>query len=1129
MAKGGASAVKSGNQQKGTAIQRLLVANRGEIAIRVMRAAAAHGIAATAIHPEDDADSLHTRKADAAVLIPGKGVAAYLDIEQVVVAALKAGCDAVHPGYGFLSENAAFARRCAEAGLRFVGPRPDLLDLFGDKVQARALAQRHKVPVMQGTSGATSLEDMKAFFALLKGARSGGQEGKPAMVIKALAGGGGRGIRIVRSADEIADAYARCSSEAQAGFGNGAVYGERLVTRARHIEIQILGDGQGGVAQLGERDCSIQRRHQKLVEIAPSPGLSAKLRADIIAAAVRLAAAVKYDSIGTFEFLVDEDAAEFAFIEANPRLQVEHTVTEAVTGVDIVQAQLALAQGASLADLRLDPTGADSVTPRGYAIQLRVNAETMGADGSPMPSGGTLSAFEAPSGPGLRTDTYGYAGYRINPRYDSLLAKVIVHSDGGGDFAACARMARRALAEFRLEGVETNLGFLAAILRHDDVASAKLYTRWLDEHAGALLEAAKAEAPRLFFEGSGGAKAAQAQAADAQAPEGTTALRTEIQGTVVSVLVKEGDRVRAGQPLVVLDSMKMEHEVAAHVSGQVLRIDVQAGDVVYQGSALVHIEEDVEAGEAGVDQAAAATADDLYAIRPELQEVMDRHAKTLDAARPDAVARHHARGERTGRENVDDLVDAGSFIEYGALVVAGQRLRRPLQELIDKTPADGIITGIGTVNGHLFEEPASRVAVMAYDYTVLAGTQGTNNHRKTDRMIDVARRLRLPMVLFSTGGGGRPGDTDFPSGLDSQTFTDFPRLSGLVPMVCINSGPCFAGNAGLLGVCDVIIATRSSSIGMGGPAMVEGGGLGVYKTEDIGPIDVQTKNGVVDIAVADEAEGVRVAKQYLSYFQGRTREWTCADQRLLRSAIPKRRTRAYHPRKVVELLADTGTFLELRRDFGIGICTGLMRIEGRPMGVLANNPQHLGGAIDSDASDKGARFMQLCDAFDIPILSLIDNPGIMVGPEAEKTALVRHACRMFLAGATVTVPFFSVILRKLYGLGGVVMYGGAPKTPHATAAWPTGEFGGMGIEASVRLGYRKEMEAIQDPAERQRFYDEKVAEQYREGTALNMASKEKIDDVLDPAETRAWLSGLLRSVPPLLPREGKKRPMIDAW
>src|SRR6185369_7821426 len=514
MAKGGASAAKSGNQQKSTAIQRLLVANRGEIAIRVMRAAAARGIATTAIHPEDDADSLHTRKADAAVLIPGKGVAAYLDIEQVVAAALKAGCDAVHPGYGFLSENAAFARRCAEAGLRFVGPRPDLLDLFGDKVQARALAQRHTVPVMQGTSGsnggATSLEDMKAFFVSLKGGKGVGKDAKPAMVIKALAGGGGRGIRIVRDASEIADAYARCSSEAQAAFGNGAVYGERLVTRARHIEIQILGDGQGGVAQLGERDCSIQRRHQKLVEIAPSPGLSARLRADIIAAAVRLAAAVKYDSIGTFEFLVDEDAAEFAFIEANPRLQVEHTVTEAVTGVDIVQAQLALAQGASLADLRLDAAGAESATPRGYAIQLRVNAETMGADGAPMPSGGTLSAFEAPSGPGLRTDTYAYAGYRINPRYDSLLAKVIVHCDG--DFAACARMARRALAEFRLEGVETNLGFLAAILRHDDVANAKLYTRWLDEHAGALLEAAKAEAPRLFFEGSGGAKPAQAQA-----------------------------------------------------------------------------------------------------------------------------------------------------------------------------------------------------------------------------------------------------------------------------------------------------------------------------------------------------------------------------------------------------------------------------------------------------------------------------------------------------------------------------------------------------------------------------------------------------------------------------------------
>jgi acetyl/propionyl-CoA carboxylase alpha subunit len=1097
----------------GAPIKNLLVANRGEIAIRIMRAASALGLQAAAMYPQDDADSLHTKRADRALLLAGTGVSAYLNIDAVVELAVKNGCDAVHPGYGFLSENADFARRCAAAGVRFVGPRPELLELFGDKSQARDAARKHGVPVIPGTHGATTLEEMQAFFASLGGAP---------MVIKALAGGGGRGIRVVRKADEISDAYARCCSEALSAFGNGSVYAERLIARARHIEIQILGDGTGAVAHLGERDCTVQRRHQKLVEIAPSPALTDKQRADIIAAAVQFAAAVKYDNIGTFEFLVDEDRGDFAFIEANPRLQVEHTVTEAVTGVDIVQTQLQLAMGRSLKEVGLD--GKTAPAARGYAIQLRVNAETMAADGTPIPSGGTLAAFDAPSGPGLRTDTYGYAGYRINPRYDSLLAKVIVHSPVA-DFAVATKAAYRALSEFRIDGVNTNVAFLQALLQHADVPAAKITTRWLDEVTPALLDAAAKGASRLHFESVPAAAAAAPSAKASAGPEGTSPLNGSMQGTVVMLAVKDGDVVRAGQPVVVLEAMKLEHEIAAHVSGTVRRIDVAAGDVVYEGQALLHIEE----GDVSELAAQAGAVIDPFEIRPALQEVIDRHAKTLDAARPAEVARHHARGERTARENVADLFDEGSFIEYGGLIIAAQRLRRPLQELIDKTPHDGIVTGLGRINGDRFPESASRAAVLAYDYTVLAGTQGQNNHRKTDRMIDVAKQLRLPVVLFSTGGGGRPGDTDFPSGYDSNTFTVFPQLSGLVPLVGINSGPCFAGNTGLLGVCDVIIATRNSSIGMGGPAMVEGGGLGVYKTEEIGPIDVQSKNGVVDIVVADEAEGVRVAKKYLSYFQGPLEKWTCADQRALRTALPSSRLRGYHPRKVIELMADTDSFLELRKEFGIGITTGFMRIEGRPMGVLANNPNHLGGAIDSDASDKAARFMMLCDAFDIPVVSLVDNPGIMVGPEAEKTALVRHSSRLFLVGSNLSVPFFSIVLRKVYGLGGVAMYGGNAKTPLFTIAWPSGEFGNWGIEASVRLGYRKEMAAIADEAERKRFYDEKVAEQYRDGTAINTASRSKIDDVIDPADTRLWLASLLKSLPPLPVRTGKKRSMVDAW
>jgi acetyl-CoA carboxylase carboxyltransferase component len=420
---------------------------------------------------------------------------------------------------------------------------------------------------------------------------------------------------------------------------------------------------------------------------------------------------------------------------------------------------------------------------------------------------------------------------------------------------------------------------------------------------------------------------------------------------------------------------------------------------------------------------------------------------------------------------------------------------------------------------------------MSYDYTVLAGTQGMQNHRKKDRMFELAEQWRLPLVLFSEGGGGRPGDTDASgvAGLDCMAFHYFGRLSGLVPLVGINSGRCFAGNAALLGCCDVVIATANSNIGMGGPAMIEGGGLGVFRPEDVGPIQVQAGNGVVDLAVADEAEAVAVARRYLSYFQGPLAEWECADQRLLRAIVPENRLRIYDVRSVVETLADTGSVLELRRQFGPGMVTALARIEGRPLGIVANNPTHLAGAIDSDGADKAARFMQLCDAFDLPILFLCDTPGIMVGPEVEKTALVRHASRMFVTGASLSVPFFTIVLRKSYGLGAQAMAGGSFKAPFFAVSWPTGEFGGMGLEGAVKLGFRNELAAIEDPEKRRTLYEEMVERAYERGKALNTASHFEIDDVIDPLESRRWIVRALHSLPPLAERVGKKRPCIDTW
>jgi acetyl-CoA carboxylase carboxyltransferase component len=435
--------------------------------------------------------------------------------------------------------------------------------------------------------------------------------------------------------------------------------------------------------------------------------------------------------------------------------------------------------------------------------------------------------------------------------------------------------------------------------------------------------------------------------------------------------------------------------------------------------------------------------------------------------------------------------------------------------------------GLATVNRERFGEERSRVAVMAYDYTVLAGTQGANNHLKLDRMAELAHRWRLPTIFFTEGGGGRPGDTE--GGGYIRGFELWGKLSGAVPLVGIVSGRCFAGNAAVLGCCDVIIATRDTALGMGGPAMVEGGGLGVFRPEEIGPIDVMQSNGVIDVLVDDEAAAVATAKRYLSYFQGAIDDWTCADQRLLRHAIPENRVRAYDVRRVIELLADDGSVLELRPRFGLAMITALARVEGRPVGIIANNPMHLGGAMDSDASDKAARFLQVCEAFDIPVVSLSDTPGNMVGPEHEKTGLIRHCSRMFVIGANLTVPILSVILRKSYGLGAIAMTGGSYQAAMFCVSWPTGEFGGMGLEGSVKLGYRNELAAIEDPVERRAKFDEMVQRAYDAGKALARATSPALDDVIDPADTRRWIVAALRSLPPVPVRTDKKIPWIDAW
>lgn len=1063
---------------------RLLIANRGEIALRIIRTARELGIETVSVYAEDDASSPHVAAATESVPLGASGASAYLDQSALLQIAAETGATHVHPGYGFLSENAEFAQACTEAGIVFVGPDAQVLRTFGDKASARTAAVDSGVPVLPSTSANADLDEVREFF----------ERNSRGIMIKALSGGGGRGMRAVRDPKALDDAYRVCAAEAQSGFGSSALFAEVLSEHARHIEVQIVAaPGQGGThaLALGDRDCSVQRRHQKLIEVAPAQGLSGALRERLHAAAARLCAEVGYRGIATVEFLVEERG--FVFLEVNPRIQVEHTVTEEVTGIDLVAVQLAIADGVPFENLDL-PTGITAVekasetvgsvaNASGIAIQARVNMETMTPDGNALPSSGTLDNFTPPGGPGVRVDTFGTVGLSPSARYDSLLAKVVTHTRRA-DFPAAVRKSIAALSEFAIDGVATNLEFLQAILSDKDFRDGLVDVDWLGSRLADLVPEVGPQTPSSSVD---------------VAPD-EDVVRAQMAGIVVE-LAAVGDGIHAGGQVAVLEAMKMQHVLSAPGDLEVVRVLSSPGRSVGAGEPLLV----VRSASAG-SKLAEVDEVDLDDVRPDLAEIIARHEVTLDPARPAAVAKRHKLGRRTARENVYDLVDDDSLVEYGALALAAQRSRRSEEDLIANTPADGLIGGVATISG-------GESVVISYDYSVLAGTQGMRNHAKTDRLLEIADRKRVPVVLFAEGGGGRPGDTDAGAGagLELGTFRAMAALSGRVPMVAVVSGRCFAGNAALAGACDVLIATPDANIGMGGPAMVEGGGLGNFRPEDIGPIDVQRRNGVVHLVADDDAHAVALAKQYLGYFQGASGEWTAPDPRLSRHVVPENRLRSYDVRGAIDAIADVDSVLELRRDYGRGVVTALVRVEGVPYGVLANSSEHLGGAIDAEASDKASDFLELLEAHRIPLVTLCDTPGFMVGPDSEEEATVRRFGRFFVAGARLTVPFGTIILRKGYGLGAMAMAGGSFHAPEFTVAWPTGEIGPMGLEGAVRLGFRKELESVEDPVARETLFGQFVELAYAQGKALMAATTFELDDVIDPADTRGWIRQLGRN------------------
>lgn len=1084
------------------------------------------------------------RLASASVALPGEGPRAYLDAANIVNIAKKQGCWGIAPGYGFLSEDSGFVRLCEDNGIMFIGPSSEQLAQLGNKMSARSLAAGIGIPVLDGTK--TVLDRGSSITDVLAFGKSLGPASK--IILKAAAGGGGRGIRIIDdNTDEqaIRLAYEACQREAHASFGNGSLFAERYLHGAKHIEVQLLGDGTGEVCHFWERECSLQRRNQKVVEIAPSHSITPGLRRAIIEAAVKLGKAVKLRSLATIEFLVDAATEGFYFMEANPRIQVEHTITEQINGIDLVDLQLQVALGRTLADLDITR---EPPPPRLTSIQLRINAESFRQDGTAQPETGTIRQGHFPTGAGVRVETALEGGrqYAVSPLFDSLLAKLIVSSSSYG---SALRLARWAIDETRIVGCRTNQAFLMALLDFRTVQEGKSNILTIQENFEALYIATQQFEDALSAKGDRTSEEATTSpvedGAKIERPAGSEELLALVTGIVLSVKVREGDKIAAGQELVVLEAMKMEHSVRSAYNGTVVKVAVTQGQQVNAGDALIFTSSD--------DDSSSTNTHDLVEtenpekLRPELTELNERKAFLRYAGREEDVAKRHANGYLTGRENLDLVVDKDSFIEYGDLVVAAQRKRHPISHLIARTSGDGIIVGWAKINCH-------PVAVVIGDYLVLAGTQGYLHHQKLDRIFQSVIDHPAPLVLYAEGGGGRPGDTDglSVSGLKTPSFALMGEIKARgIPSVAVVNGYCFAGSAAFLGTCDIIIATRggskdapsrkSTTIGMGGQAMIEGGGLGRFEHEHIGPVHVHMRSGGIDVLVDTEVEAAPLVRKIVALFTyphlPPAESPYTSDPLRLRTAVPplSSRRRAYDVRHVINLLLDDDSFIEFCPEWGLSVLTGFGRINGHAVAIMASNSSSpLGGALDIASGAKVNRLLRLLIRLGgMHLLSLCDTPGFMVGPDFERSIEAQGAGSTYRCFgdwfansqefAVLGGRVLGVVLRNSFGLGAQAMLGGGSLKNSMCVAWPSGVFGGMGIEGAVRLGYRKELEGINDLEERKKREQEMIDYMYSEGKALNVATVAEIDSVIDPATTRKWLEQMIDVLPQRVPRYIKAR------
>ncbi|SDP71712.1 carboxyl transferase domain-containing protein [Desulforhopalus singaporensis] len=1066
-------------------MKRILIANRGEVAIRIIRAARQLGIETVAVSAKDDVNALHFCYADQSYELPAAGAAAYLDHQALIDVALKTGCSAVHPGYGFLSENADFARSCAAQSIRFIGPAPEILDLFGSKVKALQLAHEVDVPVMPGTSEPTSLDAARTFA-----------EEHGAVMLKALAGGGGRGMRVVLDPSELEEAYERCRSEALQAFGNGDLYVEKLLIKASHIEVQVVGDGSGKVCHLWERDCTVQRRHQKLLEIAPSPTLDRDLRDRILDAAVRLASHVKYDNIGTFEFLVSENS--FWFMEANPRLQVEHTVTEEVTGVDLVQTQIHIASGFSLEDLGLQ----QPPVLNGFAIQARVNLEEIAVDGTTIPKAGLLKIFAPPSGPGIRVDTYGYSGYQTSLRYDSLIAKVIGR---GTDFVQAIGKVAGALSEFHIANIPSNIPLLRAILGHQvfmngDYSTTFIsdYTQELHESMGNLINIT----PPLTVESDQDSSEHSEAAGLPDDYDPAHTILTPMQGFVLAMEVAVGDEVCQGDVLMVIEAMKMEHVVRAEYDGVVTAICVNKGDAI-KDKCLLLVVEPSGLSERSFARKQTAPADEEQDWSAEVAEINQRLQFAYAMGGPDNVAKQKAKGKLTARERIDALADEGSFTEIGALT--GFSKYDENGNLISLQPAN-FIAGLANIAGQ-------RVTLGVDDFTLRAGSGDSAIHEKQIFLENYAREMRLPVVRLLDGASGG-GSVKLAM---EKGFHYLPVNPGwdavvenlsLVPVISACLGPTVGLGAARLVMSHFAIMVRGTSqIFSAGPPVVKGTTGEDISAAELGGADVHANNGMVERIVDSETEAFEAIRAFLSYLPRNVDELPkrieCTDpvdrrdDRLLK-AVPHNERTPYDLQVILESIFDQGSLFTYA-EYGGSTITALTRLDGYPVGVLASNP-FKGAIMSVEGAQALTRFIDLCETFHLPIVSLTDQGGVSIGSEAEKLGTIRYGVRAISAVYQAKVPQAEVILRRVFGVGGAGMV-----NRHRAAScwsWPSGTWGSLPSKGGIEAAFRAYLNTVEDrEAELERLNKEmeNIASPFR--TAEHFG----VQNMIDPRDSRPLL------------------------